>query len=123
MKTEKKLMKKKLMIDFSPLVPLMGAVHRAEIKLMDALLALWEKTDSDPMEFRRAFVAFAVSKGYTEKWAGEIACAAGFRLRSAGGGRKPSAKSADKVTKVLAFIAKLDMTKAELAKLAKQLAK
>lgn len=123
MKTEKKLMKKKLMIDFTPLVPLMGAVHRAEIKLMDALLALWEKTDSDPMEFRRAFVAFAVSKGYTQRWAGEIACAAGFRLRAGGGGRKPSAKSADKVTKVLAFIAKLDMTKAELAKLAKQLAK
>lgn len=81
-------------IDFTSLLPFMEAVHKAEVKLMDALLALWnaQADKSNPMAFRRAFVEFAVSKGYSNKWAGEIACDAGFRLRAAGGGRKASDK-------------------------------
>jgi hypothetical protein len=84
-------------IDFTSLLPFMEAVHKAEVKLMDALLALWnaQADKSNPMAFRRAFVEFAVSKGYSNKWAGEIACDAGFRLRAAGGGRKAS-KPSDK---------------------------
>lgn len=87
--------KTKQNIDFSSLLPFMEAVHKAEVKLMDALLALWnaQADKSNPMAFRRAFVEFAVSKGYSNKWAGEIACDAGFRLRAAGGGRKKSKPS------------------------------
>lgn len=87
-------------IDFTSLLPFMEAVHKAEVKLMDALLALWnaQADKSNPMAFRRAFVEFAVSKGYSNKWAGEIACDAGFRLRAAGGGRKASKPSGKGVT-------------------------
>ena len=79
-------------IDFTSLLPLMGAVHKAELSLMDALLALWDKqTDkSKPMEFRKGFIEFAVANKYDRRWAMEIAVAAGFRARAAGGGRKKS---------------------------------
>ncbi len=82
-------------IDFTSLLPLMLAVHKAEMTLMDALLALWDKQvdKSKPMEFRRAFIDFAVANKYDRRWAMEIAVAAGFRARAAGGGRKKSKTS------------------------------
>ena len=57
---------------------------------MDALSTLWDKQadKSKPMEFRKGFIEFAVSKKYDRRWAMEIAVAAGFRARAAGGGRK-----------------------------------
>ncbi len=84
-------------IDFTSLLPLMLSVHKAEMTLMDALLALWDKqTDkSKPMEFRKGFIEFAVANKYDRRWAMEIAVAAGFRARAAGGGRKKS-KPSDK---------------------------
>jgi hypothetical protein len=83
-------------IDYTSLLPLMLSVHKAEMTLMDALLALWDKqTDkSKPMEFRKGFIEFAVANKYDRRWAMEIAVAAGFRARAAGGGRKKS-KTAD----------------------------
>jgi hypothetical protein len=108
-------------IDFTSLLPFMEAVHKAEVKLMDALLAVWHKQDdkSNPMAFRRAFVEFAVSKGYTARWAGEVACDAGFRVRAAGGGRKASDKpkaTAGKPTKA-SDVDLSQMPKSELVKL------
>ncbi len=84
-------------VDYTSLLPLMLSVHRAEMTLMDALLALWDKqTDkSKPMEFRKGFIEFAVANKYDRRWAMEIAVAAGFRARAAGGGRKAS-KPSDK---------------------------
>jgi hypothetical protein len=76
-------------VNYSTLLPIMKAVHEAEMSLMDALLALWSKTDkSKPMEFRKGFIEFAVANKYDRRWAMEIAVAAGFRARAAGGGRK-----------------------------------
>jgi hypothetical protein len=88
-------------VDYTSLLPLMLSVHKAEMTLMDALLALWDKqTDkSKPMEFRKGFIEFAVANKYDRRWAMEIAVAAGFRARAAGGGRKaskPSDKPSDK---------------------------
>jgi hypothetical protein len=79
-------------VDYTSLLPLMLSVHKAEMTLMDALLALWDKqTDkSKPMEFRKGFIEFAVANKYDRRWAMEIAVAAGFRARAAGGGRKKS---------------------------------
>lgn len=84
-------------VDYTSLLPLMLSVHKAEMTLMDALLALWDKqTDkSKPMEFRKGFIEFAVANKYDRRWAMEIAVAAGFRARAAGGGRKKS-KTSDK---------------------------
>jgi hypothetical protein len=41
----------------------MLSVHKAEMTLMDALLALWDKQadKSKPMEFRKGFIEFAVA--------------------------------------------------------------
>jgi len=88
-------------IDYTSLLPLMYAVHKAEMTLMDALLALWDKqTDKGkPMEFRRAFIDFAVANKYDRRWAMEIAVAAGFRARAAGGGRKKSKPSKSAMNK------------------------
>ncbi len=81
--------KQNVSINFSSLLPLMKAVHKAEVTLMDALLALWEKTDkSNPLAFRKGFVEFAVKNKYDRRWAMEVCVAAGFRARAAGGGRK-----------------------------------
>ena len=82
-------------VDYTSLLPLMHAVHKAEMTLMDALLALWgRQTDkSKPMEFRKGFIEFAVANKYDRRWAMEIAVAAGFRARAAGGGRKKSKTS------------------------------
>jgi len=81
-------------VNFTSLEPIMAGIWQGECKLMDALLAIWnaQVDKSAPLEFRKAFVAFAVAKGYSEKWAGEVACDAGFRLRAKGGGRKASDK-------------------------------
>lgn len=83
-------------IDFTSLLPLMHAVHKAEVSLMDALLALWnaQADKSNPMAFRKAFIEFAVANKYDRRWAMEVAVDAGFRARAAGGGRKKS-KPAD----------------------------
>jgi hypothetical protein len=83
-------------VDYTSLLPLMLSVHKAEMTLMDALLALWNKQvdKSKPMEFRKGFIEFAVANKYDRRWAMEIAVAAGFRARAAGGGRKKS-KPAD----------------------------
>jgi hypothetical protein len=79
-------------VDFTSLDPIMDGIWQGECTLMDALRKLWDAQadKSAPLEFRKAFVAHAVRKGYSEKWAGEVACDAGFRLRAKGGGRKPS---------------------------------
>jgi hypothetical protein len=102
-KVENKKMKatNKNSIDFTSLLPLMHAVHKAEMTLMDALLALWERQvdKSKPMEFRRAFIDFAVANKYDRRWAMEIAVAAGFRARAAGGGRKKSKSKSVSVNK------------------------
>jgi hypothetical protein len=84
-------------IDYTSLLPLMLSVHKAEMTLMDALLELWNKQadKSKPMEFRKGFIEFAVANKYDRRWAMEIAVAAGFRARAAGGGRKAS-KPSDK---------------------------
>lgn len=87
-------------VNFTSLEPIMKGIWKGECSLMDALLALWnaQADKSAPLEFRKAFVAFAVSKGYDAKWAGIVACDAGFRVRAAGGGRKKS-KPSDKPSK------------------------
>ncbi len=108
-------------IDYTSLLPLMLSVHKAEMTLMDALLALWNKQadKSKPMEFRKGFIEFAVANKYDRRWAMEIAVAAGFRARAAGGGRKASDKpkaSQGKPTKA-SDVDLSQMPKGELVKL------
>lgn len=111
-------------IDFTPLDDLMLAVHKAEVRLMDRLLAIWDKhKNTCPKAFRVSFIEYAIGKGYSKKWAGEVIVDAGykvfdgknlFRERGEGGGRKksktsdkPSGKPSGKVTaKQLAAMAK-----------------
>lgn len=92
-------------IDFTPLDDLMLAVHKAEVRLMDRLLAIWDKhKNTCPKAFRVSFIEYAIGKGYSKKWAGEVIVDAGykvfdgknlFRERGEGGGRKKS-KPSDK---------------------------
>lgn len=90
-------------IDFTPLDDLMLAVHKAEVRLMDRLLAIWDKhKNTCPKAFRVSFIEYAIGKGYSKKWAGEVIVDAGykvfdgknlFRERGEGGGRKKSEPS------------------------------
>ena len=107
--------------NYASLLPLMAACHKAEVTLMDALLALWDKTDkSKPMEFRKGFIEFAVANKYDRRWAMEIAVAAGFRARATGGGRK-STKPAKGTAEAVMAQAKALPAK-ELKRLIKMLA-
>ena len=109
-------------VNYSTLLPIMKAVHAAEMSLMDALLALWNKQDdkSKPMEFRKGFIEFATANKYDRRWAMEIAVAAGFRARAAGGGRK-STKPAKGTAEAVMAQAKALPAK-ELKRLMKMLA-
>ena len=115
-------------VNFKSLEPLMAAVWKGECNLMDALRKLWnaQVDKSAPLEFRKAFVAFAKSKGYSEKWAGETAHAAGFQIRASGGGRKPKSeaeKRKAKIAKLKAELKDLKLTKSELQEFVSDLAK
>jgi hypothetical protein len=95
---------KNIAIDFSVLDTAMLGVHKAEVVLMDTLMALWNEYQGkvEPLVFREAFITHAVSKGYDRRWAMETIVEAGvrlyeskgekniFRARAAGGGRKAS---------------------------------
>ena len=89
---------------------------------MNALLALWDKQadKSKPMEFRKGFIEFATANNYDRRWAMEIAVAAGFRARAAGGGRK-STKPAKGTAEAVMAQAKALPAK-ELKRLMKMLA-
>ena len=51
--------------NYASLLPLMASCHKAEVTLMDALLALWDKTDkSKPMEFRKGFIEFEIGRAH-----------------------------------------------------------
>ena len=108
--------------NYASLLPLMAACHKSELTLMDALLTLWDKQadKSKPMEFRKGFIEFAVSNKYDKRWAMEIAVAAGFRARAAGGGRK-STKPAKGTAEAVMAQAKALPAK-ELKRLIKMLA-
>jgi hypothetical protein len=112
----------KTKVNYSTLLPLMASCHKAEVTLMDALLTLWSKQEdkSKPMEFRKGFIEFAVSNKYDRRWAMEIAVAAGFRARAAGGGRK-STKPAKGTAEAVMAQAKALPAK-ELKRLMKMLA-
>jgi hypothetical protein len=112
----------KTKVNYASLLPLMASVHKAELTLMDALLALWNKTDKkDPMEFRRGFIEFAEANNYDRRWAMEVAVAAGFRARAAGGGRKKTAKPAKGSAEAAMAIVKA-MPEKELKRFKKMLA-
>jgi hypothetical protein len=115
-------MKTNTKTNYASLLPIMKAVHAAEMSLMDALLALWDKQadKSKPMEFRKGFIEFAVANKYDRRWAMEIAVAAGFRARAAGGGRK-STKPAKNTAEALMAQAKALPAK-ELKRFMKMLA-
>jgi hypothetical protein len=124
---------KNITIDFSVLDTAMLGVHKAEVILMDTLMALWNKYHGkvEPLVFREAFITHAVSKGYDRRWAMETIVEAGvrlyeskgekniFRARAAGGGRKASDKpkaSQGKPTKA-SDVDLSQMPKGELVKL------
>jgi hypothetical protein len=124
---------KNIAIDFSVLDTAMLGVHKAEVILMDTLMALWNKYQGkvEPLVFREAFITHAVSKGYDRRWAMETIVEAGvrlyeskgekniFRARAAGGGRKASDKpkaSQGKPTKA-SDVDLSQMPKGELVKL------
>ena len=108
--------------NYASLLPLMKAVHKAEVTLGAALEALWEtqKHIMKPLEFRAGFIAFAVANNYDKRWAMEIAVAAGFRARATGGGRK-STKPAKGTAEAVMAQAKALPAK-ELKRLIKMLA-
>lgn len=114
--------KQNVSINFSSLLPLMKAVHKAEVTLMDALLALWNKQadKSKPMEFRKSFIAFAISHKYDRRWAMEVCVEAGFRARSAGGGRKKT--TPDRNTAEAAMVVVQALPAKELKRFMKMLA-
>jgi len=88
MSTKKKTVTK---INYARLLPAMVKADIAHVRLQDALVTLWNKEGVNklkPLEFRKGFIAFAISKKYDKRWAMEVAVAAGFRARAAGGGRK-----------------------------------
>jgi len=124
---------KNITIDFSVLDTAMIGVHKAEVILMDTLMALWKMYQGkvEPLVFREAFITHAVSKGYDRRWAMETIVEAGvrmyeskgekniFRARAAGGGRKASDKpkaSQGKPTKA-SDVDLSQMPKSELVKL------
>jgi hypothetical protein len=115
-------MKTNTKTNYASLLPLMASCHKAEVTLMDALLALWNKQidKSNPMEFRKGFIEFAVSNGYDRRWAMEIAVSAGFRARAAGGGRKATKPAKGTAEAVLAQAKALPAK--ELKRLIKMLA-
>jgi hypothetical protein len=115
-------MKTNTKTNYASLLPLMASCHKAEVTLMDALLTLWDKQadKSKPMEFRKGFIEFAEANNYDRRWAMEIAVAAGFRARAAGGGRK-STKPAKNTAEAVMAQAKALPAK-ELKRLMKMLA-
>jgi hypothetical protein len=115
-------MKTNTKTNYTSLLPLMASCHKAEVTLMDALLTLWDKQidKSKPMEFRKGFIEFAVSNKYDRRWAMEIAVAAGFRARAAGGGRKKT--KPDKNTAEAAFAIAKALPAKEIKRLMKMLA-
>lgn len=109
MKTETKTL-----IDFTPCLPMMNAIHNGEMKLMDLILEIWEETDKEsPMGFRKEWVTFAEANGYCKQWAGQIARDAGFRVRAkrsdigkAKTNKKPNKKTSGVTPAQLAHMAK-----------------
>jgi hypothetical protein len=115
-------------VDFTSLDPIMDGIWKGECSLMNALRKIWnaQADKSAPLEFRKAFVAHAVRKGYSEKWAGEVAHAAGFQIRASGGGRKPKSdaeKRKARIAKLKAELKDLKLTKSELEEFVSDLAK
>jgi len=86
--------KEKQSIVFTSLKSAMLAVHKAEVTLADKLAAHYGKhsTTVPVLEYRKAFIAFAVSEGYCPRWAASMLVQAGIRLRAErsdkGSGRK-----------------------------------
>lgn len=70
-------------IEFKSLRSAMLSVHKAEVTLASKLAAHYGKhsTRVSVAEYRQAFIAFAKSEGYCERWAGQMLVAAGIRLR------------------------------------------
>ena len=88
-------------VDFSPLLPLMLAVHKKEVPLMAAFLKMWnvQEDKSAPLEFREVFTAFALEQGYCDKWAGAVARDADRDLFGLRGKRSDIGKAKDKTKK------------------------
>jgi hypothetical protein len=110
-------------INYAKLLPAMVAADVAHVRLQDALLTLWNDEGVNkhkPMEFRKGFIEFAISKKYDKRWAMEVAVAAGFRARAAGGGRKKTKPAKD--TAEAAFAIAKALPAKELKKLIKMLA-
>lgn len=114
--------KKNVSINFSSLLPLMKAVHKAEVTLMDALIALWDKQvdKSNPIAFRTGFVEFAVRNKYDRRWAMEVCVDAGFRARATGGGRKSTKPAKGSAEAAIAVVQALTLK--ELNRFKKMLA-
>lgn len=73
----------KKQIEFKSLRSAMLAVHTAEVTLAEKLAAHYGKHSTTPIvEYREAFIAFAVAEGYCPRWAASMLLAAGIRLRA-----------------------------------------
>ena len=109
-------------VDFSPLLPLMLAVHKKEVPLMAAFLKMWnaQADKSAPLEFREVFTGFALEQGYCDKWAGAVARDADRDLFGLRGKRSDIGKAKDK-TKKKADKPKGKVTPEQLAHMAKSL--
>ena len=87
-------MKKYPQIDFKRGNCIVEGVEIAK-PILVTLLANFRKLHNhcSDEQFRAQWQAYAVARGYTFKWADDLARAAGIRLRAAGAGAKPKSKS------------------------------
>ena len=118
-------------IDFSPLAVAIVGAYNAEHTLANQLRAIYEATDAymTVAVFRKQFIQWATAKangGYSEDWAKHCLIQANIRLRApradAGKARKGGKAAATKVEKATRYIAGLDLSKRDLAKVIAALA-